>query len=61
MFSAFFGGFMSFMGMYTAYKVIRSGIILQVIQNLRQEHQKPEVKGPSQEQRKPNWSERNQG
>jgi hypothetical protein len=61
MFSAFIGGFMSFMGMYTAYKVIRSGIIRQMVQNLRQEPTKPEVGGAWQAHRKPNWNERNQG
>lgn len=60
MISAFVGGFMSMMGMYTAYKVIRSGIIIQVIQNLRQQAPAPrQAEDPAQARRKPSWSERN--
>ena len=51
MFSAFIGGFMSFMGMYTAYKVIRSGIIQQMVHNLKQETPKPQAGETSQNHR----------
>jgi len=36
MISAFAGGFMAFMGMYVAYKVIRTGVIQHFIAGVRQ-------------------------
>ena len=43
MFGAFIGGFMSFMGMYAAYKVVKTGVLGAVADSLK-EKIKPEEK-----------------
>jgi len=52
MFGAFIGGFMSFMGMYAAYKVVKSGLIGHVAESLKGNPQ-PESEAPSERWRKP--------
>jgi len=52
MFGAFVGGFMSFMGMYAAYKVVKSGLISHVAESLKGKPQQVSEE-PSERWRKP--------
>jgi hypothetical protein len=54
MFSAFLGGFMGFMGIYSAYKVVRSSVFSSVVEAAKQGWK--EGKGESV---KPNGSNQN--
>ena len=51
MFGAFVSGFMSFMGMYAAYKVVKTGVLGTVAESLK-EKIKPEEKPSTDQWRK---------